>query len=163
MIGDFFAAIGGRSTMLPSIGRAIDSQGNPIARALALDGDVVGDAAKFARGGEAWPRFGNHRGNLQAVVSDADAQNPLRDGVVIPRRGAGEPGVLGFAVGGRVLAGDHLRIDIRLAAVQVADLLARRGIDARVVIDARGRRCRAIVSAMMTHGLLWQKMPAFSL
>ncbi len=105
-----------------------------IALAFPLDGDVVDHSAEDARGGEARPALGNHRSDLQAVERSAHAQNPLHDGVVIPGRRAGEPGVLGLAEGGRVLAGDHLRVDIRLAAVQVADLLARRGVDAAVVV-----------------------------
>jgi hypothetical protein len=80
------------------------------------------------------PVFGNDRSDLKAVERGADAENPLHDGVVVPRRRAGEPGVLGLAEGGRILAGDHLRVDIGLAAVQIADLFARRGIDAAVVV-----------------------------
>ena len=64
-----------------------------------------------------------------------DAQDPLRDGDVVPGGRAGQPGVLGLAVGGRVLAGDHLGVDVRLAAVHVADLLARRRVDAQVVVE----------------------------
>src|SRR5690606_19974385 len=44
---------------------------------------------------------------------------------------------------GRVAPGDHLGVDIRLAAVHLALLLARRGVDAQVVVE----RARAATEA----------------
>ena len=68
------------------------------------------------------------RGDFETVIGGADAKDPLGDGDVVPGGSAGQPGVLGFAVGRRVAAGDHLGVDVRLATVQIAELFARGGI-----------------------------------
>src|SRR5271157_714215 len=108
--------------------RAIYFEGNLIAVPRALDGDVIGHAAELARGVKAAPVARNDRRDHQPVIAGADSQNPLRDGVIVPCSRAGQPRILGFAVGARVAAGDHLRIYVRLAAVDVADFLAGRRI-----------------------------------
>ena len=55
-------------------------------------------AAEASHGSEARPALRNRRRDVQAVVGRTDPENPLRDGIVVPGRRAGEPGILGFAV-----------------------------------------------------------------
>ena len=62
-------------------------------------------------------------------------EDPLADRDHVPGRGPGQPRVLGLAVGRRVAPRDHLRVDVRLAAVDVRDRLARRGVDPQVVVE----------------------------
>ena len=81
-----------------------------IAAAGAVHADVVGCAFEFARRAETGPACGYHWGAFEAVVRRANAQYPLGDGVVVPRRRTREPGILGLAVRGRVATRDHLRI-----------------------------------------------------
>ncbi len=113
---------------------AVDRKSDLVALTLALDLDFIGHATILARCLEAFPRGRNHRRNLESVERGVNAKDLLNDGVVVPRRGSRQPGVLCFAVRGSVLAGDHLRIDVGLATVQIADHFARRRIDARVVV-----------------------------
>src|ERR1039457_2287136 len=139
------AAIGRRRNHVARYWLAIYRQIHGIARPFATHCDLVRHAAEPAHGVETRPPLRNRGCDLQAIVGGTYPENPLHDGVVIPRRGAGQPGVLGFAMGGRVAPGDHLRVDTRLAAVHVADWLARRRVDARIVI------VRAV--AIAGHGL----------
>ena len=84
---------------------------------------------------ETLPFSRNARIDAQAVVIGADAKNPLRDGEISPGGRAGESGIFRFAVGGRVFARDHLRENVGLAAMQIADAFAGGGIDAGVIIE----------------------------
>src|SRR5688500_1985004 len=63
----------------------------------------------------------------QAGVIRSDTENVLADRVIAPGCGAGEPGVLGFTGNNRVLAADHLRVDIRLSLAQGDVVLVSRG------------------------------------
>jgi len=84
---------------------------------------------------EARPRGRDDRVDPEAVEFGPDAEDPLGDRDEVPCGGAGQPGVLRLPVGGRVPAGDHLRVDVRLAAVHLADRLAGRGVDPPVVVE----------------------------
>ena len=95
---------------------------------------MVGRAPENARGREAGPVGRNDRGGLQTLEGGPDAQDPLRDGDVVPGGRASQPGVLGLAVGGGVAPSDHLGVDVGLAAVHLADGLPRRRVDAEVVV-----------------------------
>src|SRR5271157_2494218 len=114
--------------------RAIHFEANLVAVSGTLHFDLIRHAAEFAAGLEAAPAFRNNRRDQQALEGRADAQNPLRDGVVVPRGRAGQPRVLGFSIGGSIAPGDHLRINVRLATVDIADLFARRWINPRVIV-----------------------------
>ena len=70
-----------------------------------------------------------------AVVVGAHAQQVLRHGDEVPRRRAGQPGVLGLAVAGRLLAGDHLGVDVGLEPVDLGDVLAVGRSDPLVVLE----------------------------
>jgi len=76
--------------------RAIHFETHLVAFSGALHFDLIRHPAEFAAGLEAAPAFRNNRRDLQPLVRRADAQNPLRDGVVVPGGRAGQPGVLGF-------------------------------------------------------------------
>src|ERR1035441_8653758 len=89
---NFLPSIRGRRHDISLNRHAVHGEGDAIAVAFSLDGDGVNHSAEDSRRGKSRPGFGNHRGNLQAVESGAHAENPLRDGVVVPRRRAGEPG-----------------------------------------------------------------------
>src|ERR1019366_9986593 len=115
-------------------GRAIHFERNLVAVSGALNFDVIGHAAEFAGGLKAAPAFRDDRRDQQAIVGRADAKNPLRDRVVVPGGGAGEPGVLGFSKRRSVTPGDHLGVNVGLAAVDVADFLASGRIDPVVVV-----------------------------
>ena len=96
---------------------AVHVEGDRVPRACTLHGNVVGSAAKDARGLESGPVAWNDRSDLQSGVGRPDAQDPLGDGDIVVGSGAGEPRVLGLAVGWGVAPGDHLGIDVRLAAM----------------------------------------------
>src|SRR6266498_2454304 len=116
---------------------SIDGQRHAVSRPCSLDFHVISDTAKLARRFESTPTLRHHGRNLQAVVRSTNAENPLRDCEIVPGGGPGQPGVLRFAVRGSVATSNHLRIDIGFAAVKVTDLLARRRIDSRIVIESR--------------------------
>ena len=97
--------------------------------------DLVRRTAEAPPRGEPGPRRRQARVDAQPVVVGTDAEDPLRDRDVVPRRSPGQPRVLRLAVGRRVAARDHLRVDVGLAAVDLADLLARRRVDAQVVVE----------------------------
>src|SRR5512146_2814006 len=79
---------------------AIHGQADGAARPGPADGNLVGHAAVLAGGTEAFPAAGDHRLHAQPIQLGADAEDPLADGHVVPGARAGEPGVLGLAVGG---------------------------------------------------------------
>src|SRR5690242_7487318 len=109
-----------------------DASADPVRVAHA---DLVGRAAESPGGGEAGPGRRQHRIYAQPVEFRADPEDPLRDRGEVPGGRSGQPRVLGLAVGGRVRSRDHLGVDVRLAAVDVADLFPGRGIDALVVAE----------------------------
>src|ERR1035441_5653278 len=115
-------------------GRAIHFERNLVAVSGTLHLDVIGHAAEFAGSLETAPAFRDDRRDQQAIVGRANSQNPLCDRVVVPGGGACEPGVLGFSKCGSVAPGDHLSVNIGLAAVDVADLLASGRINPRVIV-----------------------------
>ena len=61
--------------------------------------------------------------DAQAVQGGLDAQNVLADVHKGPCRRAGEPAVLGLAEGGGIAPGDHLAVNVRFSAVDLADVL----------------------------------------
>ena len=84
------------------------------------DADVIFRAPVAAADAVAFPVGGDARVNLQSFVAGLDAQDELRDGIPVPGRRARQPAVLGLAGTGGILAGNHLRIDVRLHLVQGA-------------------------------------------
>src|SRR5262245_42692625 len=73
--------------------------------------------------------------DAQPVELGPDAEQILRDRDEAPGRRAGEPRVLGLAVARRLLAGDHLRVDVGLGAVDFAALLEIRRRDLAPAIE----------------------------
>src|SRR5690606_12315028 len=79
-----------------------------------LDADVEGGAAEPAEPALLAPRGGDAGIDREPVVIGLDAEDVLGDRVVVPRRGAGEPGIFRFPGPRRLLARDHLRVDVGL-------------------------------------------------
>ena len=164
---------GGSGTTDPTTGAPSTSSARSRARSASgvrpvsrrpPDVDVVGDCPGTGGSRGSRPQSAGSAGSMrEPVVLRPDAQDPLGDRHVVPGRRPGQPRVLGLAVGRRVAPGDHLGVDVRLAAMDLRDRLARRGVDPQVVVERARRRCPTIASAIITHGLVWQKMPAFSL
>ena len=61
--------------------------------------------------------------HFQSVKRRHDAKDSLCDGKKRPCGGTGKPTVFRLAVRWGILAGDHLRIDVRLGAVDFTDIL----------------------------------------
>ena len=100
-----------------------------------LDGDLVGRAAETTGHLVAIPLGGDAGIDLQASPVRLDAQDVVADDVEVPRSSAGQPGVLSLAEVLRVLAGDHLGVDVGLHLVQVGNLLAIGGGDLLVQVE----------------------------
>ena len=79
--------------------------------------------------------MGNAGVNPQAVPVGLHAKDVVADHIEVPGCGAGKPAVFGLAEVGRVLAGNHLAVHIRLHFVQVAFVLAVGGGDAAVQVE----------------------------
>src|SRR6185437_11638694 len=116
-------------------GLAVDGELRGPALAAVRDVDAVLGAPALAGDGEL-PDLAAQAGvNAQTVEVGAHAQEVLRDGHEVPGRRAGQPGVLGLAVADGVLAGDHLRVDVGLEAVDLALLLEVRRRDLLPVLE----------------------------
>ena len=78
---------------------------------------------------------GRHGSMRSPVVIGTDAEDPLRHRDVRPCRSPCEPRVLRLTEGRRLAARDRLRVHVGLGAVDIADRLTRRRVDAEVVIE----------------------------
>ncbi len=104
---------------------AVNNEGN---NALLYAGGVVnlddvGVAAETTGDSEALHLCGDAGINHQTGVVSADTENVLGDVEEGPGCSTGQPGVLCLAVVLCIAAGYHLRVDIGLGAVNLADLL----------------------------------------
>ena len=101
---------------------AVDGDGaDSAADAVGVaDSDFVFGSAELAGDVQALPCRRDARIDFQALVFGLDAEDELRDGVVVPSGGAGQPAVLGLAGLEGVLAGNHLRVDVGLNLVELA-------------------------------------------
>ena len=88
-----------------------------------IDLDNVCRAAELSRYGEALHVVGDAGVYHKSLVVCTDAEDELGNVEERPGSGTGQPAVLSFAEVLSVLAGDHLRIDIRLGAMYLADVL----------------------------------------
>src|SRR3989338_2608812 len=95
--------------------------------------DIITHSLEDATHREPTPRRGNHGRNHQPVIRRTNAEDVLRNRHIVPRSGAGEPGVLRLAMRRRIFSGDHLRVGVRLTTMQPAHLLAGRRIDPKIV------------------------------
>src|ERR1035438_6277832 len=84
------------------------------------DADLIGRAAEAPCGGEAGPPGRQHRVDAQPLELGTNAEDPLGDRDQVPRGGARKPRVLALCVVVRLLSGDHLCVDVWLAAVDLA-------------------------------------------
>src|SRR5215469_15903582 len=72
-------------------GCAIHFKRNQIALSGPTYLDVITHASELPAGPKTRPAFGDDRFDQQSVVVGADAEYPLRYGVVVPSRGPGKP------------------------------------------------------------------------
>ena len=99
-----------------------------------FDLDLIDRPAEAAADLIAVPGMRDAGIDLQAVPVGLDAEDVVADHIEVPRGGAGQPAVLGLAEVLRVLARDHLAVDVGLHLVQVGDLLTPGGGDPAVQV-----------------------------
>src|ERR1051325_10311969 len=114
---------------------SINFQGNIVAFSLSLHGDFIGCTAELSCGSETLPVTGKHRFDLQSIQCRLDTEDGLRDGNVVPCRGATKPGVLCLTMSRSILARDHLGVDIGFTFMQFTDDFTRRRVDPFVIIE----------------------------
>ena len=144
-----FGFIGSESNLQRLLSGLVRDEDFP-ALARVADDEVVFGVAEAAV--DAVRADGDARFDEEAVELRLDAQQGLAHGLPGPGGRAREPAVLALAGLFGILAGHHLAEDVRL---DLAELL---------VLREGGRNLLVVPAApMITQGLLWQKMPAFSL
>ena len=88
---------------------------HPVLHACGIvHADLVFRTTEGARHSVVFTAGGDAGRDLQPVEGRLHAQNGLGDRQEGPGRRAGEPGILGLAKAGRVLAGHHLAVDVGL-------------------------------------------------
>ncbi len=97
--------------------------------------DNVGRAAELSGNGKALHIVGDTGVNHKTCIVSTDAENVLRNIEEGPGSSTGEPAILSLAVILSVTTCDHLRIYIRLGAVNITDVLKVSGADLGVDLE----------------------------
>src|SRR5262249_18473515 len=93
------------------------------AGAAVLHANSVVSAPAFPRDRELGDLLADARIDEKPLILRTNTEHVARDGHEIPRRGAGEPRVLRLSMPHGVFPRDHLGIDVRLGAMDFADIL----------------------------------------
>ena len=113
-----------------------DVNGRLFAAGMVDDVDVVDAAPELPADGDLRQTSGQTGVDHQTVKLGLHAQNGLRNGEEVPRRGAGQPAVLGFAGQIAFLAVHRLGVDVGLRAVKLL-ILNVSGRDLLVQFEGR--------------------------